>query len=84
MKTKKFTFLLFILVFLIQLKAQEHKHFYAVVEKISGIPIFIFSTPISKYQVVGKAVTTGNAIKITLNEKATIREKNRKICRTSI
>ena len=55
----------------------ENIHF-ATVEKISDTPIFIFSKPVSDYEIVGKAMSFGDMLKLTADQNSNIREKTKK------
>ena len=67
------TLALIMLVF--TLNAQNKKSSPAIVEKVSGIPFFILSSPESEYEMVGKAVTAGNIISLAVDENSTVSEK---------
>ncbi len=67
------TLALIMLVF--TLNAQNKKSSLAIVEKVSGIPFFILSSPDSEYEMVGKAVTAGNIISLAVDENSTVSEK---------
>ena len=72
---RKLTILLALFLSAIMVNAQDRKSVPASVEKIEGMPVFIFSLPTAEYEVVGKALKVGNIIKIALNMDATVRDK---------
>jgi hypothetical protein len=55
--------------------ADERKAADAVVESIDGIPIFMYSTPIANFEVIGKAVSFGEHLKFALDDQSNDREK---------
>jgi len=75
---KNFYFILLAIGLLAFAPGDENIHF-AVVEKISDTPIFIFSKPVSDYEIVGKAMSFGDMLKLTADQKSNIREKTKKV-----
>jgi len=76
--------LLFVLVSLILLSfTSDNNEHFATVEKVSDVPIFIFSKPISEYEVVGKAMSFNDMIKMVTDGKSTVRQKAEKIVKTA-
>jgi len=57
--------------------------YFATVEKVADVPVFIFSKPVSEYEIVGKAMSFGDMIKMATDEKSTIRQKTEKIVKTA-
>ncbi len=73
MKKMYVTFLL--AIFFLAANAQERKSSLATVEKVSGIPVFIYSTPVNDYDIVGKAVSAKHILMAAIDESSTIRQK---------
>jgi hypothetical protein len=67
--------LLFLIATLFAFTATERKSVPATVDLVEGVPFFIYATPTAKYEIVGKAMSMGGIIKITVNETATLNEK---------
>jgi hypothetical protein len=67
--------LVFIMVSLFAFTAAERKSVPATVDLVDGVPFFIYAKPTAKYEIVGKAMSMGGIIKITVNETATLKEK---------
>jgi len=61
----------------------DNNEYFATVEKVSDVPIFIFSKPSSEYEVVGKAMSFNDMIKMATDEKSTVRQKAEKIVETA-
>ncbi len=70
--------LLFIAIMLLAFKTDKNERL-ATVEKVSGMPIFIFSRPISEYEVVGKAISFKEAVKLAMDQESSPREKTVKV-----
>ncbi len=82
---KKIAFLLILLsVSVITCAQEKRKNSPATVEKINGIPVFVFSVPQNDFEVVGKAVTTGHILQIAVNEQATVRDKTVKLVQKAL
>ncbi len=63
-----------IVITLLAFTADRNEHF-ATVEKIADTPIFIFSSPVSEYEIVGKALSFNEMLKLAMNQKSNTREK---------
>ncbi len=73
---KRLTLMIVFLGLIVSAGAQEKKKALpAEVEKVEGVPVFIFSLPAAKYTEVGKAFTAGHIIKVAVNDNVTVREK---------
>ncbi len=73
---KQLALMIILLSLMLGAGAQERKKALpAEVEKVEGVPVFIFSLPDSKYEEVGKAFKAGHIIKVAVNENVTVREK---------
>jgi len=72
-------FTLLIILFVSPIYSQERKSSPATVETVSGFPIFLFSEPVSEYEVVGKAMSFGNIITMSVDEKSDIKQKSQAI-----
>ncbi len=81
---KKVEFVFLLLIFSSLLSAQEKMASLAIVEKVETIPVFILSEPVADYEVVGKAISTGFAVKIALNETSGISSKTKEIIQQTI
>jgi len=62
--------------------SDNNEHF-ATVEKISNVPIFVFSKPVAEYEIVGKAMSFNDMIKMITDEKSTVRQKAEKIVKSA-
>jgi len=47
----------------------------ATVSVVSDVPLFIFSEPVADYEIVGKALSVGNILKLSIDEESTIEQK---------
>ena len=47
----------------------------ATVSVVSDVPFFIFSEPVADYEIVGKALSVSNIIKLAVDEESTIEQK---------
>ncbi len=72
------------LSFGILVKAQERKALPATVEKVEGLPVFVYSLPLGDYEIVGKAVTAGHIIKLAVDEISTVREKTGQLVKKAL
>jgi len=81
---KNFMYILLIMMFVTSLQAQDRKTSPATVEKVSNVPVFIFSVPVDEYEIVGKAVTAGHIIKISIDETSTVRSKTEKLVNKAV
>jgi len=61
----------------------NNEHF-ATVEKITDTPIFVFSRPVSEYEVVGKAISFNEMLKLVTDQKSSVREKTAKVVEYSL
>jgi hypothetical protein len=68
-----------LVVFGLSLQAQDKNTSAATVEEISGIPMFLYASPVEKYEVVGKAGSFGDLIKLTAEVTATVNDKAKKL-----
>ncbi|NPA37798.1 MAG: hypothetical protein GXO47_13215 [Chlorobi bacterium] len=59
--------------------SQERKASVATVEKIEGVPVFLFATPVAEYKEVGKAVSGGYILKISIDETSTVIDKTKQL-----
>ena len=80
---KLFTILTVSLLITLSLNAQENKTFTGIVEKISGIPIYLYSEPQVEFDIVGKANTAVDIIKVGVNMNLNVYEKGEKIVETA-
>ena len=58
---------------------QERKASLATVEKVGGVPLFLFSQPVEKYEVVGKAVSGGKVFGLVIDETLNVSDKAQKM-----
>ena len=63
----------------LSLQAQNKNTSAATVEEISGVPVFLYASPVDKYEVVGKAGSFGDIIKLTVDETASVNDKAQKL-----
>jgi hypothetical protein len=80
---KLFIILTVSLLVTISLNAQESKTFTGTVEKVSGIPMYLYSEPQVEFEVVGKANTAVDIIKVGVNMNLNVYEKGEKIVKTA-
>ena len=59
--------------------ASDNNEHYANVEKISGVPFFLFSKPVSEYEIVGKAMSFTDMVKMAVDQESSTREKAEKV-----
>jgi len=52
---------------------------YATVEKISDVPVFLFSKPVSEYEIVGKAMSFSDMVRVGVDQESSVREKAEKV-----
>ena len=71
-------FLIVIPLFLLSFMSEESTHL-AKVENVLGVPMFVFSEPTTEYDVIGKAMSFNDMMKMTLDEQSSVREKSEKI-----
>jgi len=57
----------------------DNNEHYATVEKVLGVPFFVFSKPVSGYDIVGKAMSFSDMLKMATDTKSSIRKKAEKI-----
>ncbi len=76
---KHLSITLLIVLFVSPIYSQTRKSSPATVETVSGIPFFIFSEPASEYEVVGKAMSFGNMINMSVDEKTELKQKAKKV-----
>jgi hypothetical protein len=74
--------IIFSLVSVFAFTVKEDSHF-AYVEKISDIPVFLFSEPTAEFNVSGKAMSFSDMIKMSIDEKSSIQEKVKKVVETA-
>ena len=67
-----------LLVSIFAFTSDNNEHF-ATVEKVSNVPVFLFSKPTSDYEVVGKAMSFTDMLKMAADQKSTARQKAKKI-----
>ena len=72
-------FLVLLVIVTSLVNAQQRKVSLATVDKVEGIPMFLFSEPVEEYEIVGKAVTGGHILKLTLDETSTIDDKAKQL-----
>lgn len=58
--------------------ASDNVHF-AIVEKVLEVPVFLFSKPVSDYEIIGKAMSFTDMLKIAADQKSSVRKKAEKI-----
>jgi len=51
----------------------------AIVETVSDVPVFFFSKPVAKYDVIGKAMSFSDMLKMASDQKSNVRQKAEKI-----
>ena len=71
--------LLLILTFGLVAFTSDNNEHYAIVEKISDVPFFVFSKPVSEYDIIGKAMSFSDMVKMAIDEESSAREKAEKI-----
>jgi len=76
--------LLFFLFSFSQLFSQEMSKYTGTVEKVEGVPIFMFSIPVEKHHEVGTAASTGYIIKMGANEIKSIDNKTRDMVKSAL
>ena len=81
---KRVIYVLFFIVTIIGVKAQERKASLATVEKVTGVPIFLFSLPTEGYEVVGKAATGAHIVKISIDKTASLNDKTKTLVATAL
>ena len=81
---KRLLLVLLMLGMFIAIHAQEKRSIPAKVERVLDIPVFVFSIPAADYEVVGKAVTAGNIIKVAVDESSTVSDKIEQIVRKAL
>ena len=64
--------------------AQERKASLATVEKVNGVPLFLFSQPVEEYEVVGKAVSGGNVFGLVVDESSGISTKAQRMVENAL
>jgi len=80
---KLFTILTVSLFIPLSIIAQENKPITGTVEKISGIPMYLYSEPQVQFEVVGKANTAVDIIKVGVNMNLDVYKKGEKIVETA-
>ncbi len=63
--------------------AQENKIYTGKVVKVSEVPIFLYALPTKNYEIVGKASTAMDIIKIAVNEQTSVSMKMEKLVVTA-
>jgi len=81
---KRVIYVLFFIVTIIGVKAQERKVSLATVEKVTGVPIFLFSLPTEGYEVVGKAATGAHIVKISIDKTTSLNDKTKALVATAL
>ncbi len=73
--------LLFLLLWgvVVSVPAQERNASEAVVEEIKGIPFFMYAEPVEKYDVVGKAISFKETMKLAASNRSNVRQKAEKL-----
>ena len=74
---KKLSLILITIAFL-SFISNENEHF-ANVEKILDVPFFLFSKPVSEYDIIGKTMSFTDMLKMATDQKSSAREKAEKI-----
>ena len=72
----KLSLILFAIVFLSF--SSDNVHF-ATVEKVLGVPVFLFSKPVSNYEIIGKVMSFTDMLKMAADQKSSVRKKTEKI-----
>ena len=57
----------------------DTKERIAIVEKVLDIPVYFFSKPVAEYDIVGKAMSFSDMLKIASDQKSNVRQKAEKI-----
>jgi len=70
--------LIILTIGLIAFTSDNNEH-YAIVEKVSDVPFFLFSKPVSEYDIIGKAMSFTDMLKMATDQKSSAREKAEKI-----
>ena len=73
---------LFVLQAMVPAQAQDKKASEALVEEISGVPFFMYAVPLDTYEVVGKALSFKEMLKLSTHQKSTVRQKVQKLVGT--
>ncbi len=68
----------------LMVQAQPRKAAPARVEKIEGVPLFVYALPAAGYEVVGKAVTAGHLIKLSVDEVSSVEEKTARLVKAAL
>jgi hypothetical protein len=79
---KTFIFIAFLISSFI-INAQVTGNFNGTVEEISGIPVFLYSLPVQKYSDAGKASSTMDIIKVSIDEQSSVESKTEKLIKTA-
>ncbi len=61
-------------ILLLAFKADNNEYF-ANVDLVAGVPFFVFSEPTSDYEVVGKAMSFSDMIKMVADQKGSVQKK---------
>ncbi len=78
---KKLSILISVIL-LLSFTADKNDH-YANVENVSDIPFFVFSEPVSDYEVIGKAMSFNDMIKMVADQKSSVRQKAEKMVKVA-
>ncbi len=74
-KTFFITIVFIVLTVLYAFAPSERQSSPATVSVVSDVPFFIFSVPVADYEIVGKALSVSNIIKLAVDEESTIEQK---------
>lgn len=80
---KKIVNVLFLLLFVSALQAQDKKISPANVEKVLNIPVFIYSYPTTEYEEKEEVLAGWSALASALDEEVGIREKTKELVNTA-
>jgi hypothetical protein len=76
MKKSLFTTIVFIVLIVVYAFTPSGRQSSpATVSIVSDVPLFIFSEPVADYEIVGKALSVGNMIKLAVDEESTVEQK---------
>ncbi len=80
---KKMILVFIMLLSVMSITGQERKASIATVEKINGEPLFLFSKPVEEYEVVGKAVSGGNAFGLIVDGSTNVSDKAQRMVKNA-
>ena len=83
MITMKKQLLLIVLTMGLFAFTSDNNEHYAIVEKVSDVPFFVFSKPVSEYEIVGKTMSFKEMVKMAVDQGSSTREKAREIVKIS-